>query len=93
MLKVAGSNPVFLVIKIKNFMPQFDFFSFSGQVFWTLSSFCLFYFIVLRFYLTRLSETLKMRQKLLSFSTKENKVKDVVVNIYDSFLSIMLKKN
>jgi F0F1-type ATP synthase membrane subunit b/b' len=74
-------------------MPQFDFFSFSGQVFWTLSSFCFFYFIVLRFYLTRLSETLKMRQKLLSFSTKENKIKDAVVNIYDSFLSIMLKKN
>ena len=26
-------------------MPQFDFFSFPGQVFWTLAGFFLFYFI------------------------------------------------
>ena len=45
-------------------MPQFDFYSFSGQIFWTLFGFYLFYFFVLHFYLTSFYELFKMRQKL-----------------------------
>jgi hypothetical protein len=49
-------------------MPQFDFYSFSGQVFWSLSGFFCFYFFILRFYVISFSEVLKMRQKLVDVS-------------------------
>ena len=53
-------------------MPQFDAYSFSGQVFITLSGFYFFYFFSLHFYLAKLSSVFKMRQKLIS-----NFIKDV----------------
>jgi len=46
-------------------MPQFDFYSFSVQIFWILVGFSLFYFFILRFYLVPVSEVLKWRKKLL----------------------------
>ena len=45
-------------------MPQFDFYSFSGQVFWTLLGFSFFYFFILKYYLVSFSEIFKIRQKL-----------------------------
>jgi len=47
-------------------MPQFDFYSFSGQVFWTLLGFSFFYFFILKYYLVPFSEVFKMRQKLFN---------------------------
>lgn len=46
-------------------MPQFDFYSFSVQIFWILFGFSFFYFVILRFYLVPVSEVLKWRKKLL----------------------------
>lgn len=54
-------------------MPQFDSYSYSGQVFWTLVGFYLFYFFVLNFYLVQFSEVFKMRQKLITFYSQEKK--------------------
>jgi F0F1-type ATP synthase membrane subunit b/b' len=53
-------------------MPQFDFYSFSGQVFWSLSGFFVFYFFVLRFYVTGISKVLKFRKKLVSTFSAED---------------------
>lgn len=65
-------------------MPQFDSYSFSGQIFWTLLGFFVFYFFVLNFYVVHLSEVVKMRQKLY-ISSLQNK-KASIVDIYNPFL-------
>ena len=65
-------------------MPQFDSYSFSGQIFWTLLGFFVFYFFVLNFYVVHLSEVVKMRQKLY-ISSLQNK-KTSTVDIYNPFL-------
>jgi hypothetical protein len=67
-------------------MPQFDFFSFSTQVFWILIVFFSFYFFVLKFYLVKIGQTLKLRRIL--------KRKSFLKNIsYDYILSLIFKKN
>lgn len=72
-------------------MPQFDFYSFSGQIFWTLFGFYLFYFFVLHFYLTSFSELFKMRQKLESHYVKDIKgASTTSLNTFDPFLAIQL---
>ena len=74
-------------------MPQFDFYSFSGQIFWTLFGFYLFYFFVLHFYLTSFSELFKMRQKLSTVYIKESKSgasSKTSLNTFDPFLAIQL---
>jgi F0F1-type ATP synthase membrane subunit b/b' len=73
-------------------MPQFDFYSFSGQIFWTLFGFYLFYFFVLHFYLTSFSELFKMRQKLSIAYAKDNKVANAssTLNTFDPFLALQL---
>ena len=73
-------------------MPQFDFYSFSGQIFWTLFGFYLFYFFVLHFYLTSFSELFIMRQKLSLVYVKESKTSTVKtsLNTFDPFLAIQL---
>jgi hypothetical protein len=48
-------------------MPQFDFFSFFSQVLWLSFAITFFYLIFLKFFLTKSSETLKMRNKLKLF--------------------------
>jgi F0F1-type ATP synthase membrane subunit b/b' len=74
-------------------MPQFDFYSFSGQNFWILLSFFLFYFFTVYFYLTSFSEMFKMRQKLISFYTSENKDSNSsLLNLFDFFISIKTSK-
>ena len=67
-------------------MPQFDYFSFSTQVFWILVAFFSFYFFVVKFYLAKVAETLKIRRTL----KKKNFSKNVS---YDYILSLILKKN
>jgi F0F1-type ATP synthase membrane subunit b/b' len=75
-------------------MPQFDFYSFSGQIFWTLFGFYLFYFFVLHFYLTSFSELFKMRQKLATIYVKESNKTAVAsntsLNTFDPILAIQL---
>jgi hypothetical protein len=51
-------------------MPQFDFHTFSVQIFWTLSGFFIFYFSILKSFLSNLSALFKLRSKVLySFNT------------------------
>jgi len=70
-------------------MPQFDFYSFSGQNFWILLSFFLFYFFTVYFYLTNFSEMFKMRQKLIAFYTIESdNSSSSLLNLFDFFISI-----
>ena len=67
-------------------MPQFDFYSFSAQVFWSLSGFFVFYFFILRFYVRRIAEVFKFRKKLSNaFATSESSV--AVNSTYDVILS------
>ena len=72
-------------------MPQFDFYSFSSQVFWSLSGFFIFYFFILRFYLPNLSEVLKFRKKLTS-TYNNNLSSNNVVSKYDSILLTQITK-
>jgi len=53
-------------------MPQFDFYAFSSQVFWSLILFYTFYFVFTQIYLPKISEVLKLREKrkLLKNSTE-----------------------
>lgn len=66
-------------------MPQFDFYSFSGQVFWTLTGFYFFYFFGLYFYLTKFSSMIKMRQKLILTYIKEETIKSNALNSFNFF--------
>ncbi len=75
-----GSNPIIPIKLQLKVMPQFDFYSFSVQVFWTLSGFFLFYFIFLGDLLVKLSALLKLRSKLLVGST----INDGVLKLYTS---------
>jgi hypothetical protein len=47
-------------------MPQFDFYSFSTQIFWVLLGFILLYFFLLRLYVVNFSRYNKYYQKLSS---------------------------
>jgi len=61
-------------------MPQFDFYCFSVQVFWTLSTFFIFYFYCLQNLISKLCELLKIRSKLLkTIVTNKN-----VLHVYSS---------
>jgi len=57
-------------------MPQFDFHSFSVQVFWTLLGFFIFYFSILKNFLSNLAYLFKLRSKILSGFNKTEK-KDI----------------
>jgi len=65
-------------------MPQFDFYSFSGQIFWTLLGFFVFYFFILNVYVVHFSEVFKMRQKL--YLSSLGKKTSNVVDTYNPFL-------
>jgi len=67
-------------------MPQFDFYSFSGQNFWILLSFFIFYFFISYFYLANFSEVFKIRQKLaITFITTVSSESLLNFNLYDFF--------
>jgi len=69
-------------------MPQFDFYSFSGQNFWLLFFFSFLYFFFLYFYLANFSEMFKMRQKLIAFYLNADKDLNSSLNLYDFFIHI-----
>jgi hypothetical protein len=71
-------------------MPQFDFYSFSSQVFWSLFGFLTFYFFILRSYLVHFSTVLKMRSKLALSYLKTNS-NDSTIDIYSSFIALIIK--
>jgi hypothetical protein len=54
-------------------MPQFDFFSFSSQVFWVFLSFIFFYFLSLKLPFVNTNEVFKMRKKLVFFTNNLTK--------------------
>ena len=68
-------------------MPQFDAYSFSGQVFWTLTGFYLFFFWGLHSHLTQFSALFKMRQKLIYTYIKEGNSKLSSINTANFFNS------
>ena len=70
-------------------MPQFDFYTFSTEVFWTLIGFFFNYYFVLYFYLAPTSEVLKMRKLLKNGGNFSKKNKDLR---YDYILSLIFKK-
>jgi F0F1-type ATP synthase membrane subunit b/b' len=74
-------------------MPQFDSYSYSGQVFWVLAGFYLFYFFVLNFYLVQFSEVFKMRQKLIAFYSQEKKEALGLVDVFSPYLHAIFKKS
>lgn len=45
-------------------MPQFDFYSFSTQVFYVLLGFIVFHFFILNYIIISYAQVLKLRQKL-----------------------------
>lgn len=60
-------------------MPQFDFHSFSVQVFWSLFGFFLFYFTILKEYISNLALLFKLRSKILiSFVSNFLEAKKIV---------------
>jgi F0F1-type ATP synthase membrane subunit b/b' len=72
-------------------MPQFDFYSFSGQNFWILLSFFVFYFFVVYFYLANFSEMFKMRYKLIaSYASQINSNKSDL-NLFEFLISTKSK--
>lgn len=42
-------------------MPQFDFYAFSSQVFWSITLFFAFYFVFTQIFLPKIAEVLKLR--------------------------------
>jgi hypothetical protein len=54
-------------------MPQFDFFSFFVQIFWLCIFSCIFYLLYLKFPVAKSAEAIKMRGKLLSLKSLNNK--------------------
>lgn len=72
-------------------MPQFDSYSYSGQVFWALLGFYLFYFFVLNFYLVHFSEVFKIRQKLITFYSEDRKENLKFLDLFSPFLNSVFK--
>jgi len=44
-------------------MPQFDFYAFSSQVFWSLLLFYAFYYVLTQIFLPKIAKVLKWREK------------------------------
>jgi len=61
-------------------MPQFDFHSFSVQIFWVLIGFFVFYFTILKDYLSNLALLLKIRSKVLvSYVSNSLQIKKIAM--------------
>jgi len=65
-------------------MPQFDFFAFSTQVFWILIGFFSFYFFILKFFLVKIAESIKLRNILI----KRARLKNIS---YEYMISLIFK--
>lgn len=73
-------------------MPQFDFYSFSTQVFYVLLGFFFFHFFILNYIVISYAQVLKLRQKLFNtyLSNKSNS-KTNIKPVYDVFISLIFK--
>ena len=73
-------------------MPQFDIYSFSSQCFWVLFIFYLVYFVLVYYYVVSIASVLKIRQKLISLYSISNKKDFVSLNLFDKYISFIVKK-
>jgi hypothetical protein len=73
-------------------MPQFDFYSFSTQIFYVLLAFIIFHFLILNFVVVSYAQVLKLRQKLFNayLNNKLFKIK-AAKTLYDSIILIIFK--
>lgn len=55
-------------------MPQFDFYAFSSQVFWSILLFFIFYFVFTQIYLPKIAEVLKLREKRKSLKKQTENI-------------------
>ncbi len=55
-------------------MPQFDFYAFSSQVFWSIVLFFTFYFIFTQVFLPKIAEVLKLREKRKSLKKQTENI-------------------
>jgi len=55
-------------------MPQFDFYAFSSQVFWSILIFFIFYFVFTQVYLPKIAEVLKLREKRKSIKKQTENI-------------------
>jgi len=72
-------------------MPQFEFYTFSGQNFYFLLSFCIVYFLIAFFFLPYTAEVLKMRKKLINRYGIKNANKKKL-NLLGIFIDIYLNR-
>jgi hypothetical protein len=68
---------------VETILPQFDFQSFSVQVFWMLVGFFVFYFSILKNFLSNLASLFKLRSKILVGAKSFSGLKQV--NFLDFF--------
>lgn len=55
-------------------MPQFDFYAFSSQVFWSIVLFFAFYFVFTQIFLPKIAEVLKLREKRKSLKKQTENI-------------------
>jgi F0F1-type ATP synthase membrane subunit b/b' len=55
-------------------MPQFDFYAFSSQVFWSITLFFAFYFVFTQIFLPKIAEVLKLREKRKSLKKQTENI-------------------
>ena len=72
-------------------MPQFDIYSYSGQVFFTLIFFVFFYLIVSKVLLPKLARTDKFRRKLLELAKNKKEKPTFYVDAISSLMTYILK--
>jgi hypothetical protein len=72
-------------------MPQFDFYSFSTQVFHVLLGFAVFHFFILNFLVISYAQVLKLRQKLFNIYLNSSLgVNKHSKSVYDSIIFFII---
>ncbi len=71
-------------------MPQFDFYSFSTQIFYVLLGFIFFHFFILNYIVISYAQVLKLRQKLFNTYLAVNTNK-TTKSSYDLIISMLFK--
>jgi F0F1-type ATP synthase membrane subunit b/b' len=72
-------------------MPQFDFYSFFSQIFWSTLTSVIVYLVLILFVVKNSSETIKTRSKLADFiklaksNTGSSHIYDVATKFFDKF--------
>jgi hypothetical protein len=73
-------------------MPQFDFYSFSTQVFYVLLGFTFFHFFILNYVVLSYARVLKLRQKLFNtFLLTQKATVNSSKAVYDSFIAVIFQ--